>query len=85
MFNLVINFIHQTRPILNLDTLLDKIGALGDIVQQHGIQIEGGGVFERDKAILGSLATFQKGILEGFVSLSLTLFHVCFLSAQCCS
>ena len=81
MGHLIINFIHQGRPIPDLNALLDKVRTLGDVVQQHGVQIEGGGVFERNEAALGSLIALQERVLEGFFCLPLPFFDVCFLSA----
>lgn len=41
MFDLIVNFIHQSVPISNVSTALLKVGRVDNVLQQHGIKMKG--------------------------------------------
>jgi len=83
MLNLVVDLIHQGIPILELVVALLKVGRHGDVVKEHGIQIEAVvGTVKAELTARGGAAALIDGKAEGLLGLALTFLDVGLLPPQ---
>lgn len=66
MFDLIINLIDQRIPISQLLTALLEVGAFGDVLEEHGVNVEGVvGTCQRNEAFRMACLMIRGKVCEG--------------------